>query len=251
MIKLYGTSSPNVEKVILMLEECGLNYCTHLVHLARGEQFTAEFLALNPNNKVPVIVDENGPDGSPFTVFESGAILWYLAEKTGCFHPTEPAERSRVLQWTMFQMGTQGPQLGQYTHFLRNPPSAIASDEPGMAYARGRYRTEVLRIYAVLESRLEQTEFLAGTAGPSLADLLLFPWIRYIGEAQDQGFDYGFDPAGQPNIMRWAEGLLARPAMQRTLAAMKILRREDQLSFSAADPDALDRFFNRGRWMRG
>jgi GST-like protein len=251
VIQLYGMSSPNVEKVVLMLEECELPYRTHHVQIAKGEQFTPAFLALSPNNKVPVIVDEEGPEGKPFTVFESGAILWYLAEKTGKFWPATLAERSRVMQWTMFQMGTQGPQLGQFTHFTRNPPPDIAADNEGLGYARGRYRTEVLRIYGVLERRLGEAEWLAGTPGPSLADLLVIPWIRYIREVQEtQGADYMFDPAERPNLMRWSDALLARPAMARTIAAIQNIRSQDQQSFGTADPDALDRFFNRGRWMQ-
>ncbi len=201
MIDLYTWSTPNGYKASIALEEMELGYRPIPVNIGRGEQFTPEFLALNPNNKVPTIVDHDGPSGAPFAVFESGAILIYLAEKCGRLLPTERAARSRALQWLMFQMANVGPMLGQAHHFREYAPEQIP-------YAIERYTNEARRIYRVLDRRLADTEFLGGDY--SIADIATFPWIR-------SSTSHGQVLEDHPNLARWFAAVATRPAVQRGL----------------------------------
>ncbi len=201
MIELYTSATPNGQKIHIMLEETGLPYRLHWVDLRKGEQFDPEFLKISPNNKIPVILDRNGPGGEPFSVFESGAILIYLAEKTGKFLPAEPRARTRVLEWLMFQVGGVGPMLGQAHHFR-----AYAREK--ITYAIERYTNEGARIYRVLDKRLSEQEYLAGDY--SIADMAVFPWIR-LHERQGQ------DMADHPHLSRWFDAIAARPAVARDM----------------------------------
>ena len=203
MIDLHTWRTPNGYKVSIMLEETGLPYRVHPVNITTDEQFAPDFLALNPNNKIPVIVDPDGPGGTPFTVIESGAILHYLAEKTGRLLPAEPRARSEVLQWLMFQMASVGPMLGQAHHFLRFAPEPVP-------YAMQRYRNEAARIYRVLDGRLREREWLAG-GEYSIADIATFPWI-----ARHEWQEIALDD--YPAVRRWFDTIAARPAVQRGLA---------------------------------
>ena len=199
MIDLYTWGTPNGHKVSIMLEECGLEYRVHPVNISTGEQFKPDFLALSPNNKIPAILDSDGPDGKPIPLFESGAILVYLAGKTGRFLPEDVTAKYDALQWLMFQMASVGPMLGQAHHFLRFAPEKLP-------YAIKRYSQEARRIYGVLNSRLESREFICGDY--SIADIATWPWIRR--------HDYQeIDLADFPNVKRWFAAIEARPAVQR------------------------------------
>ena len=202
MIDLYTWTTPNGRKVSIMLEECGLAYHTHAVNIGKDEQFTPAFVAINPNSKIPALIDSDGPDGAPLTVFESGAMLIYLAEKTGRFLAPRGAARSEALQWLMFQMGGVGPIFGQVHHFLR------AAKEP-VPYAIERYSKEKDRLYQVLDKRLKSQQYLAGEY--SIADMATYPWVaRYEWHKTDL--------AAVPNVKRWFDAISARPAVQRGMA---------------------------------
>ena len=203
MITLYTWSTPNGRKASIALEELGLPYRVVPVDITRKEQFAPEFLVLNPNHRIPVIVDPDGPDGAPITVIESGAILLYLADKTGRLLPDTPRARCEAIQWLMFQMGNLGPMLGQAHHFLRFAPEVIP-------YAIDRYSKETVRLYGVLDTRLAQGPWLAG-ADYSVSDIATFPWIaRHDWQ--------GIDLARYPQVKRWYETMQARPAVQRGMA---------------------------------
>lgn len=202
MIDLYTWGTPNGRKVSVMLEECGLDYRVHAIDISQGDQFTPEYRRINPNSKIPAIIDEDGPDGQPITLFESGAILLYLAEKTGQFLPADPRGRFQVMQWLMWQMGGVGPMLGQAHHFRKFAPEPIP-------YAIERYTQETRRLYAVLDTRLGASEFVAG--GYSIADMAIFPWTA---RNDWQGIDF----ADFANVARWRAALTARPAVQRGMA---------------------------------
>ena len=199
MIECYTWKTSNGRKVTIMLEECGLEYNLHPINIGTDEQFTPDFIKINPNSKIPAIIDTDGPDGQPYTVIESGAILMYLAEKSGKFLPTSTAERYDVVQWLMFQMGGIGPIFGQVHHFKR-----AAKEE--VPYAINRYYTECRRLYGVLNSRLEGREYLAGDV--SIADFAALPWV-FRHDWQE------VDLADFPNVKRWYETLMARPALAR------------------------------------
>ena len=169
MIDLYSTATPNGHKIHIMLEECGLPYRIHHVDIGAGDQFAAEFLKISPNNKIPALVDPNGPDGKPISVFESGAILMYLAEKTGQFLPPTGAARVATLEWLMFQMGGFGPMPGQVHHF------AGLTNADDQRYGLQRYMTETLRLYAVMDKRLADHAFFAGDL--SIADFAILGWV--------------------------------------------------------------------------
>lgn len=199
MIDLYSWKTSNGKKASIMLEECALEYNIHLINIGQDDQFTPEYLAINPNGKIPAIIDQDGPGGQPYTVIESGAILMYLAEKTGKFMPTEMAARYEVIQWLMFQMGGIGPIFGQVHHFKRAAKEQVP-------YAINRYYTECRRLYGVLDKRLEGREYLAGDL--SIADFATLPWVFR--------FDWQeIDLADFPNVNRWYDGLMARPALAR------------------------------------
>jgi GST-like protein len=198
MIELHTWSTPNGRKVSVMLEEVGLPYSVHPVNIGKDEQFRPEFLAISPNNRIPAIVDPDGPNGR-FSLFESGAILIYLGEKTGKLIPKDPAARYTALQWLMWQMGGLGPMLGQTHHFLR-----AARDE--VPYAINRYKTETRRLYGVLDKRLGEAEYLAGEY--SIADIACYPWVARHEWHQ-------VDLADFANVRRWYDTIGARPAVQR------------------------------------
>jgi GSH-dependent disulfide-bond oxidoreductase len=193
-----------------MLEECGLAYRAIPVNIGAGEQFRPGFLAISPNNKIPAIVDPDGPDGKPISLFESGAILVYLASKTGRFLPASDRAKFEVLQWLMFQMGGVGPMLGQAHHFRMYAPEKIP-------YAIDRYTNEARRLYGVIDQRLAQSDWLGG-AEYSIADIATFPWLR---SWQNQGIvleDY-------PHLKRWFDTIAARPAVQRGVQVLAHLRK--------------------------
>ena len=200
MIDLYTLGTPNGRKASVMLEEVGLPYNVHVVDIRKGDQFKPEFVAINPNSKIPAIVDPDGPGGQPLALFESGAILIYLADKTGSpLLPAEGADRYTVLQWLMFQMGGVGPMFGQTHHFLK-----FAKED--VPYAKERYSTETRRLYGVLDKRLGEADFMAGAY--SIADIATYPWVMRHEFQQ-------VDLADFPNVKRWTEVISARPAVQR------------------------------------
>ena len=205
MIDLYSWATPNGHKAHIMLEETGLPYRLHKVDIGKGEQFRPEFLAINPNNKIPAIVDQDGPGGKPITLFESGAILIYLAEKTGKFLPADKRRRYDVLQWLMFQMGSIGPMYGQAWHFRSVAPERIP-------YAVDRYTNEVTRLLRVMEQRLKESAYL-GDREFSIADIAAWPWVK--GSEK-----YGQDMRDFPNVTRWIAIIAERPAVQRGLNAL-------------------------------
>lgn len=233
MIELYGMGSPNVVKVYLALEEMGLAYNVHPVDVFAGKQFDAEFVRLNPNAKVPVIVDSDGPGGKPYTVFESGAILLYLAEKTGKFLPADTAKKFDAIQWLMVQMTGLGPMSGQFVHFLRFAP-------PGNDYAKSRYATQMRRVYEVLDQRLGTTPFLGG-AEYSIADMATFPWTRMAETL------LGADAAKYPNVLRWNATIAARPAVLRALKMVDDVRAR-ATQFDKAEAEKVDRMMGRGKY---
>lgn len=202
-IQLYTWSTPNGRKASIMLEELGLAYDVHPINIARGEQHDPAFLRISPNNKIPAIVDPEGPDGAPFALFESGAILIYLAEKAGRLMPTAPAARYRCLEWLMWQMGNFGPMLGQAHHFRRFAKERIQ-------YAFERYTNETRRLYNVLDGRLGEVAWLDGH-DYSIADIATFPWA-----ARHEW--HGIDLGDFPNVRRWYDTIAARPAVEAGMA---------------------------------
>jgi GSH-dependent disulfide-bond oxidoreductase len=202
MIDLYTWATPNGRKASIMLEECGLPYRVHPINISKNEQFAPEFVRINPNSKIPALVDGEGPDGKPLTVFESGAILVYLAEKTGRFLPADRRGRTETIQWLMFQMGGVGPMFGQTHHFLRFAPEKVP-------YAIERYSKETQRLYGVLDRRLAESPYLAGDY--SIADMATFPWVaRHEWHPITLG-DFA-------HVKRWFDAVAARPAVARGMA---------------------------------
>ena len=199
MIELYTWSTPNGRKVSIMLEELGLAYNVHAINIGKNDQFAPEYIAINPNSKIPSIVDPEGPDGKPVSLMESGAILIYLSEKTGKLTPQSKRGRYEALQWLMFQMGGVGPMFGQVHHFLR------AAKEP-VPYAIERYTKETRRLYGVLDARLEDQEYLAGEY--SIADIATYPWVARYEWHKTRLEDF-------PNVKRWFDAISARPAVER------------------------------------
>ena len=200
MIEVYSWATPNGHKVHIMLEECALPYHVTPVDIGAGDQVEPAFLAISPNNKIPAIVDPDGPDGKPISLFESGAILLYLAGKTGRFLPPDTRGRYGVLQWLMFQMGSVGPMLGQAHHFRIYAPEKIG-------YAIDRYTNEARRLYRVMNDRLARSRYIAGD-DYSIADIAIFPWLR---SWKNQGIDW----ADYPHLKGWFDEIGARPAGQR------------------------------------
>jgi len=201
-IELFYWPTPNGWKISIMLEEVGLPYTVRSVNIGKGEQFTPDFLAISPNNKMPAIVDPDGPDGQPISVFESGAILQYLGRKTGQFYPSDERQRVEVDQWLFWQMGGFGPMLGQAHHFRIYAPEKIP-------YAIDRYTNETNRLYGVLDKRLADREFVAGAY--SIADMSIVGWAK-LWERQGQ------DIEDFPHVKRWLDTVLARPAVRRGIA---------------------------------
>lgn len=202
MIDLYTWSTPNGRKISIMLEEVGLPYRVHAVDITKGEQHKPEFVAINPNAKIPAIVDADGPDGQPITLWESGAILFYLAEKTGRFLSADPRTRYFTLQWLMFQMGGVGPMFGQAHHFLRFAPEPVP-------YATERYTKETRRLYGVLDARLREASYLAGEY--SIADIATYPWV-----ARREW--HCVELADFPHVKDWFGRIGARPAVRKGMA---------------------------------
>jgi GST-like protein len=210
MIDVYSTATPNGHKVHIMLEECGLPYRIHHIDIGAGDQFKPDFLAISPNNKIPAIVDADGPDGKPISLFESGAILIYLAGKTGKLLGATDREKFTTLQWLMFQMGSIGPMLGQAHHFRLYAPEKID-------YAINRYSNEAKRLYQVIDKQLSKTAFLAGDQY-TIADIATFPWLR---SWKNQGIDW----AEYPHAKRWFDAIGERPAVRRGVEVLAHLRK--------------------------
>ena len=210
MIEVYSWATPNGHKVHIMLEECGLPYKAHAVDIGAGDQFKPEFLAISPNNKIPAITDPDGPDGKPISLFESGAILLYLAGKTGRFMPTDVRGKYEVLEWLMFQMGGVGPMLGQAHHFRIYAPEKIA-------YAVDRYTSEARRLYGVMNKRLAKSKYIGG-AEYGIADIAIFPWLR---SWKNQGIDWN----DFPHLRDWFDEIGARPAVKRGVEVLASQRK--------------------------
>ncbi len=229
MIDVYSWATPNGHKIHIMLEECGLPYTVHAVDIGAGDQFKPEFLAISPNNKIPAIVDSDGPDGKPISMFESGAILIYLAAKTGRFMPESLRGKYDVLQWVMFQMGGVGPMLGQAHHFRLYAPEKIE-------YAIDRYTNEARRLYGVMDKRLGQSRFLAGN-DYTIADIATWPWTR---SWQNQGVELD----DFPNVKRWFDTIAARAAAQRGVQVLAKARKP------LTDDKARDVLFGSSQYAR-
>ena len=203
-IDFYTWTTPNGYKISILLEELGWTYNVIPVNIGKGEQFAPEFLKISPNNKIPAIVDRDTADGQPYSVFESGAILMYLAEKAGRFLPTEFERRYEVIQWLMFQVGSIGPMLGQAYHF-KNASESIP-------YAIKRYTDEALRLYSVMDKQLEQNSFLAGNY--SIADIAIFPWIASYSKSLDNITEF-------PHVRRWQSKIGDRDAVKRGMSILQ------------------------------
>jgi GSH-dependent disulfide-bond oxidoreductase len=210
MIEVYSWPTPNGHKVHVMLEECALPYKAIAVDIGKGDQFRSDFLAISPNNKIPAIVDPDGPDGQPISLFESGAILLYLAGKTGRFLPSSTRGKYEVLQWLMFQMGGVGPMLGQAHHFRIYAPEKLP-------YAVERYTNEAKRLYGVMNKRLAKSKYLGGPEY-SIADIAVFPWLR---SWKNQGIDWD----DYPHLKGWFDEIAARPAVMRGVEVLAGLRK--------------------------
>jgi len=205
LIEVYSWATPNGHKVHIMLEECALPYRVHPIDIGAGDQFSKEFLAISPNNKVPAIVDADGPDGQPISLFESGAILLYLAAKAGRFLPADVRGKYEVLQWLMFQMAGVGPMLGQAHHFRIYAAEKIP-------YAIDRYTNEARRLYGVMDTRLAKSKYIGG-AEYSIADIAIFPWLR---SWKNQGIDW----AEFPHLKGWFDEIATRPAVMRGIEVL-------------------------------
>ena len=230
MIDLYTWPTPNGHKVHIMLEEVGLEYKVIPVDINKGDQFKPDFLAISPNNKMPAMIDHDGPGGRSYTLFESGAILMYLADKTGRLLPQETGARYRVIQWLMFQMGSIGPLLGQTHHFRVYAPEPIP-------YAVDRYTNEAARLYGVMDRRLAESEYLADEY--SIADIACFPWLRRPERQGQRREDF-------PNLQRWFETMAARPAVQRGCDVLAEHQRTGPIS-----AEARENLFGTAQYKRG
>jgi len=229
MIEVYSWATPNGHKVHIMLEECGLPYRVHPVDIGAGEQFDADFLAISPNNKIPAIVDPQGPGGKPFSLFESGAILLYLAGKTGKFLPSDVEGKYRALQWLMFQMGGVGPMLGQAHHFRIYAPEKIP-------YAIDRYTNEARRLYGVMDRQLARSKYIAGPEY-TVADIAIYPWLR---SWKNQGIAWN----DYPHLKGWFDEIDARPAVKRGVQVLADRRKP------LVDDKARDALFGNQQYQR-
>ncbi|MBD3764822.1 MAG: glutathione S-transferase N-terminal domain-containing protein [Rhodobacterales bacterium] len=229
-IELYYWPTPNGWKIAIALEEMGLPYTVHLIDIGRGDQFHPDFLAISPNNRMPAIVDPDGPDGKPVSIFESGAILLYLARKTGRFGGTTARDRIAVEQWLMWQMGGLGPMAGQAHHFLKYAPALNPPQD--LPYAKDRYRREVARLYGVLDRQLQGHPYVAGDF-VSIADFAIWPWAS-LWQGQEQTLE------DKPNLARWLAVMAERPGVQRGRALAA-----DRRSDLARDRGAQDVLFRR------
>ncbi len=230
MIELYSWATPNGHKVHIMLEETGLPYRVHGVNIRTGDQFKAEFLAVSPNNRIPAIVDPDGPDGKPLSLFESGAILLYLASKTGKFLPQDLTLRWKCTQWLMWQMGGVGPMFGQANHFRR-----YAKDK--IEYAIERYTNEANRLTHVLDKQLAQTRYVSCDEY-TIADMAIFPWIRNADQR-------GINMDEYPHAKRWFDAINARPAVQRALQTLA-----DAGNSNPVDDKAREVMFGKTQFQR-
>ncbi|MBU6369137.1 MAG: glutathione S-transferase family protein [Burkholderiales bacterium] len=234
MIDVYSWPTPNGHKVHIMLEECGYklgrDWLAHPVHIGQGEQFTPEFLTISPNNKIPALVDPVGPDGKPISVFESGAILLYLAAKTGQYLPKSDRAKFEVLQWLMFQMGGVGPMLGQNHHFRIYAPEKIP-------YAIDRYTNEAKRLYGVMDKQLALGKYIAGNSY-SIADMAIYPWLR---NWKNQGIDW----KDFPRLKEWFDLIGDRPAVKRGCEVLADLRKPLQ-----NDKKAMETLFGKGQYAK-
>jgi len=210
MIDLYTWPTPNGHKIHIMLEECKLPYRVHAINIGAGDQFQSDFLKISPNNKIPALVDSEGPDGKPISLFESGAILVYLAAKTGKFMPKGDRAKFEVLQWLMFQMGGVGPMLGQAHHFRIYAPEKIE-------YGINRYTNEAKRLYGVMDKHLQSSPWIGGKSY-SIADMAIFPWLR---SWQNQGIDW----ADYPHLKAWFDKIATRPAVQKAVQVLADARK--------------------------
>ncbi|RUZ70228.1 glutathione S-transferase family protein [Mesorhizobium sp. M7A.F.Ca.US.006.01.1.1] len=234
MMELYGLSSPNVMKVRIILEELDVPYNHTYIDIFAGAQYTEEFGKLNPNRKVPVLVDPDGP-GGPITIIESGAILIYLAQKYDRFLPKSPTDYYGTIQWLMFQMASVGPMFGQTNHFLRTAPA-------GNDYSRDRYVTESKRIFDVLDERLSESEFL-GCNEYSIADIATYPWARYYEPNN-------IDISKLKNLQRWLDQIGQRPVVANVVAYWPALRAVDDHKKETADVKHIDKLYGRGQFSR-
>jgi len=230
MIDVYTWPTPNGHKVHIMLEETGLPYRVHAVNIGTGDQFKPAFLEISPNNKIPAIVDSDGPDGKPISMFESGAILVYLASKTGRLLPENLRDRWSTLQWLMFQMGSIGPMLGQAHHFLRYAPEKIP-------YAMERYTKEANRLYGVLDRRLAESRYVACDEY-TIADIAIMPWLRAPG-------NQGVNSEQLPHYRRWFDEISQRPAVKRGLAVLADVHRPPP-----DDPKWRENMFGKAQYQR-
>ncbi|QWD31869.1 glutathione S-transferase family protein [Polynucleobacter paneuropaeus] len=233
MIDIYSWATPNGHKIHIMLEECGYrlgkDWLAHPIDIGAGDQFKPDFIKISPNNKIPAIVDPNGPDGKPISIFESGAILLYLAAKTGKFLPKSTRAKYDVLQWLMFQMGGLGPMLGQNHHFRTYAPEKIE-------YAINRYTNEAKRLYGVLDRQLSKHPFIAGKEY-SIADIAIFPWTR---NWKNQGIEID----EFPHFKKWFEKISARPAVRRGVEVLTNLRKP------LTDDKARDLLFGASQYQK-
>lgn len=229
MIDLYTWPTPNGHKIHILLEELGLAYKVHAIDIGKGEQFKPKFLKISPNNKIPALVDSDGPDGQPISLFESGAIMLYLAAKTGRFLPATDRAKYDVLQWLMFQMGGLGPMLGQAHHFRIYAPEKID-------YAVNRYTNEAKRLYGVLDQQLKTKQWIAG-GEYSIADMAIFPWLR---SWQNQGIDW----ADYPHLKVWYDRISERPAVQKAVLVLADARKP------LTDPKAHQALFGADQYKK-
>ena len=224
-IDLYFWPTPNGWKISIALEEFGLDYTTHLINISKGDQFAPDFLKLSPNNRMPAIVDPDGPDGEPISIFESGAILQYLARKTGQFGGNGERQRIAVNQWLMWQMGGVGPMAGQAHHFIHYAPTLQPPED--IPYAKNRYRSEVARLYGVLDRQLAENEYVAGP-DYTIADMAIWPWA-HLWKRQEQEID------DMVHFKRWLDTVSERPAVQRGRALHAELRKSVEDDKKAQD----------------
>jgi GST-like protein len=230
MIDVYTWPTPNGHKVHIMLEETGLPHRIHAINIRTGDQFKPEFLKISPNNRIPAIIDHEGPQGKPLSLFESGAILLYLASKSGKLLPEDLSERWGCVQWLMWQMGGVGPMFGQANHFRRYAKETIP-------YAVERYTSEANRLTGVLDKQLAQSRYVAGKAY-SIADIAIYPWLR---NKEQRGIDF----ADYPNVERWYNEIDARPAVRKAVTVLS-----DAGSNAPHDPKSWDIMFGKTQFQR-
>jgi GSH-dependent disulfide-bond oxidoreductase len=230
MIDLYSWLTPNGLKLHIVVEELGIPYNLHPVNITRGEQFEPDFLKISPNNKIPALVDSDGPDGKPYASFETGAMMIYLAEKTGKLMPTDVAGRNDTIQWLMFQMGGVGPMFGQFAHFTDYAPDKID-------YAVDRYTNECMRLYGVVDRRLAEAEYLAGD-DYTIADIASYSWMHSYERR-------GFDLTGLDNVLRWLNAIGERPAVIKGKTMLADLKRSGK-----PDKETLENYFGKTQFER-